>query len=182
MSAARPEVRYCWYGWRYSSMQLLFHIPTNMALSVLTLSTRNTVDLPYHMECVLTSLGVNLTCGPAIWMDYWGSLVILVLLTEIHLLFWDILDKGVWQVVPWCWRYTTRIGVSATSHALGCLLVPYPMYSPLNPFFLSVNRRLKKVTANKSWGVEAMTKFLWVPMNNWMSLIRNDVEIVSVPP
>ena len=90
---------------------------------------------PARMERALTSSGVKPTCGPVMATAAWNYLVMSVLRTDVHLILWNTLAKGGCLVAPWCRRYSTQRLVVATAHILGCPVVPWPIDSPLTPFF-----------------------------------------------
>ena len=90
---------------------------------------------PARVERALTSSSVKTTCGPIMVTAAQRALVMLVLCTDFRLLLWNTLAKGLWPVAPWCRRYVTRCLMAATSHALGCAVVPWPIDFPLTLFF-----------------------------------------------
>ena len=108
---------------------------------------RSAMAPPARMERALNSSEANPT---------------LVLHTDIHLLFWKNLAKGVWLVAPWCRRYATRHLMAATAHALGCPVVPWPIDFPLTPFFWVLNRRLVKVVMEHSCGFARLADCQWI--------------------
>ena len=90
--------------------------------------------LPAHMEHVMASSRVDLTCGPIMaTADRW-ALVISVLRIDVHFSFGTCCPRGCSWVAPWCQRYTTWRLMAATAHTLECPVVPWPIYLPLNPF------------------------------------------------
>ena len=48
-------------------------------------------------------------------------------------------------------------------------MAPFPIESPLTPFFCVVNRMLTKVAAVQVAGKSVVDGVGWVPTNNWMS-------------
>ena len=69
--------------WRYHCMELICHLPTNMIMPILVRVMSSAMSLPVRMERMLTSSGVNPTCGPMTLAADWISLMILVLLTDV---------------------------------------------------------------------------------------------------
>ena len=90
---------------------------------------------PARMERVLTSYEANLTGGPVMVTAAQRALVMSVLHTDVHLFLCNTLAKGLWLVALWCKRYSTRRLMAATSHTLGCPVVPWTIDFPLTPLF-----------------------------------------------
>ena len=90
---------------------------------------------PACIECALTSFGMNPTCGPVMVTAARRALVVSVLQIEVNFPLSHTPVKGVLPMAPWCQRYSTRRLMAATARALGCPMVPWPMDSPLTPFF-----------------------------------------------
>ena len=72
--------------------------------------------------------------------------------------------------------------MDATTHVMGCPVVPWPIYLHLNPFCWLVKRRLMKVDLVHVWDVVVVSEFGLVSKKNWMSLSWKGVCTVSVPP
>ena len=157
MHAVRPNVKLWEKVWRYQSIALLCHLTTNRIVSVPIRAMRSDMAPSMCMDRALTSSRVKPTCGPVMATAVWRDLVMSVIRTDIHLLLRNTLAKGVWMVAQWQQRYSTRQLMAATLYALGCPVVPWTIYLPLNPFFCLVKRKLRKVAEVNSCGVAVVS-------------------------
>ena len=69
----------------------------------------------------------------------------------------------------------------STIKALWWPIVPYPMDSPLDPFFWFLKMSLKNVSAVKVVGAANLAVIGWFSTKNWISWRLEVVEIVSMP-
>ena len=112
-----------------------------------------------HIDCALTSSGMNPTWGPTRVVAARNAAVISVLRTVDHVVPLKTAARCVYGVAPCCRRCATRRRITATAHARGCPVAPCPIDPPLTPFFCVVKMRLTNVAAAQ---VEAEAVVAWV--------------------
>ena len=137
---------------------------------------------PDRIERALTSSGVIPAWGPMIVVAARSAAAISALRTVDHSSTLKTAARCVSGGAPCCCKCVTRSGMAATEHVQGCPVTPFPIDSPLTPFFCVVKRRLTKVSEAQVEGETLVAWMGWVPTKNWMSLRVKGVDTVYFPP